>query len=409
MSSLPFLRSSNRFEIDDQLQEWMVSIRRHLHQHPELSYQERETAAYVQDRLAELGIPSKGGFGNTGVIAELGAAAGQARVGLRADMDALAVLEESGRPCRSMNPGVMHACGHDGHVAMLLGAAALLKRLEPLPGGVRLIFQPAEEHGNGAERLVREGVAAGLEAVFAGHIDTHFRTGVITVDQGLICAYADPFRVVIRGRGGHAARPHEAADAVVAAASLVMMVQTLISRGVDPNQAEVITIGTIQAGTAPNVIAAEALLRGTVRSTDQEVRRRTLEGLRRTVDAVARIHQVQAELIIEDGLPAVINSLSGTAAARAAALDAVGLENVVSQGNPSLGAEDFAFYQQVADGCLVRFGASRPPGAGPAHSSSFDFDENCLAIGARWYGTVALRWLEQGRKIPVLDEIQGPR
>jgi len=373
-----------------------VAIRRHLHQHPELSLHETRTAAYIQEKLAELEIPSVNGFGRTGVIALLGEAERTLPVvGLRADMDALPVTEETRLFFGSGTPGIMHACGHDGHVAMLLGAAVLLQRHGNIPGRVKLIFQPAEEHGNGADLLVKAGVLDDVGAVFAGHIDTHFQTGQITVDEGIICAFSDPFSVRIRGRGGHAARPHEATDAIVAASSLVMSVQTLISREVDPNRAAVITIGSFQGGTVNNVIAGEALLNGTMRTTDETTRDKTIRGLQRMVSALQGMYGVQAEIVFEPGLPAVVNSRRAAKIARAAARDTTPVDKVISQGLPSLGAEDFAFYQQRVDGCLVRFGGASSATAGPAHSSTFDFDEKCLEIGSRWLAHVAWRWLEQ--------------
>ncbi len=381
--------------VEDELFEWIVDIRRHIHQYPELSFKENKTAAFIQEKLVEIGLESRGGVCRTGVICTLGDAAPDGRpcVALRADMDALPVTEKTGLPYSSKKRGIMHACGHDGHVAMLLGAAALLKKQPSLPGKIVLIFQPAEEHGNGALKLVGEGVLDGVGAVFGGHIDTHYRTGQITVDHGLICAFTDPFTIKITGKGGHAARPHEAVDAIVAASSLVMASQTLISREVDPNKAEVLTIGSLQAGTAHNVIAGEALLKGTIRSTDEHTRLKTVEGLRRIVNAVAAMHGVTTELVFEEGLPAVINSRSAAEIARAAAWRVTSIENVISQGYPSLGGEDFAFYQQRTKGCLVRFGGGPGREVGPSHSGTFDFDEQCLRYGAAWLATVALEWL----------------
>ncbi len=379
--------------VDEGLFDWMVRIRRHLHTYPETSFEEHRTAAYVSEKLAEIGIESSVGHGGTGVIADIGEE-GRNCVALRADMDALPIDERNDIPYRSVHQGVMHACGHDGHVAMLLGAAALLKSGGPIPGRVRLIFQPAEEHGNGAARLVQEGVLDGVQAVFGGHIDTHFRTGEITVDEGLICAYADPFVVRVKGRGGHAARPHEGSDAVVAAATLVMIAQTLVSREVDPNKSQVITIGSFQAGTVNNVIAGEAVLQGTVRSTDEVYREKTICGLRRIVHSIETMYDVHTEILFEEGLPAVVNTARAAEIARAAAWDVTGVDKVISQGYPSLGGEDFSFYQQQIEGCLVRFGAMVPGGAGPAHSPTFEFDENCLRFGAAWLGSAALRWLQ---------------
>jgi amidohydrolase len=388
-------------QVEDNLYEWMVAIRRHIHQYPELSFKEQNTAAFIQDKLAEHGLESSAAVCKTGVTCTLGDnSSGGPCVALRADMDGLPILENTGVSYASRHRGVMHACGHDGHVAMLLGAAALLQRLPSLPGKIKLIFQPAEEHGNGASRVVDEGVVDDVGAVFSGHIDTHYQTGQITVDQGIICAFADPFYIKISGKGGHAARPHEAIDAVVAASSLVMMIQTLISREVDPNKAEVITIGSFQAGTAPNVIADVALLKGTVRSTDEDTRDKTKSGLRRIVDSIATMYGVKADLVFEEGLPAVINSQSSADIARAAAWKVTSVDNVISQGCPSLGGEDFAFYQKVTSGCLVRFGGWQE-GAGPSHSNTFDFDEKCLFYGSRWLAAVALEWLH--RSEPVVE------
>lgn len=384
------------FYVDQELHRWMVDIRRHLHTYPETSYNEHQTASFIRAKLSELGIDSSGGHGGTGVVAEIGAASGNC-VALRADMDALPVTEQTGLPFSSAHQGAMHACGHDGHVAMLLGAAALLQKNGTGGGRARLIFQPAEEHGNGAAKLVREGVLDGVQAIFGGHIDTHFKTGEITVDEGLICAYADPFMIKVTGRGGHAARPHEGSDAVVAAASLVMIAQTLVSREVDPNKSLVITIGSFQAGTVHNIIAGQAVLQGTVRSTDEEYREKTITGLRRVVHSIETMYDVHTEIVFEQGLPAVINSPAAAEIARAAAYDVTGVDKVISQGYPSLGGEDFSFYQSVTEGCLVRFGAMPEERVGPAHSPTFDFDENCLKFGAAWLCSAAWRWLHSGK------------
>ncbi|MGI9538466.1 MAG: M20 metallopeptidase family protein, partial [Desulfocapsaceae bacterium] len=383
------------------LEAWMVSIRRQLHKYPETSYDEFKSAAFIKEKLSELGIESTGGQGGTGVTANLGnGAVGAACVALRADMDALPIREQTGLAYSSVHEGIMHACGHDGHVAMLLGAAALLKKSFSGPGRIKLIFQPAEEHGNGAAQLVREGVLDGVQAVFGGHIDTHFKTGEITVDEGLICGYADPFQITIKGRGGHAARPHEGSDAVVAASSLVMIIQTLVSREVDPNKSQVITIGSFQAGTVHNVIAGEAVLKGTVRSTDEVYREKTICGLKRIVQSIETMYDVHAGIVFEQGLPAVVNSARATGIARSAAWDTTSVDKVISQGYPSLGGEDFSFYQHYVEGCLVRFGAMLPGPVGPAHSPTFDFDEKCLKYGAAWLAAAGWRWLNtNGRSV----------
>lgn len=400
-SSTHIHKNPPNFSVDHPLERWMIDIRRHLHKYPETSYDEFQSAEFIVAKLRELGIASNGGLGGTGVTAYIGnGAVVEGCVALRADMDALPIREQTGLDFSSVNEGVMHACGHDGHVAMLLGAAALLKQGFSGPGRIKLIFQPAEEHGNGAAQLIREGVLDGVQAVFGGHIDTHFRTGEITVDEGLICAFADPFQITIKGRGGHAARPHEGSDAVVAASSLVMIVQTLVSREVDPNKSQVITIGSFQSGTVHNVIAGEAVLKGTVRSTDEVSREKTLCGLKRIVQSIETMYDVHADIVFEHGLPAVINSTRATEIARTAAWDTTSVDKVISQGYPSLGGEDFSFYQHYVEGCLVRFGAMLPGSVGPAHSPAFDFDEKCLKYGATWLAGVGWRWLNtNGRQV----------
>lgn len=380
-------------DVSTELFEWMRSIRRYLHRHPEIGFREDKGARYIQDRLSELKIPFRGGVAGPGVVATLGStSAGGRHVALRADMDALPVQEKTGLPFASVNPGMMHACGHDGHVAMLLGAAALLNNSN-LNGRVDFLFQPAEETGRGAARMIKDGALEGVQAIFAGHIDTHFPTGYITVDLGVICAWADPFFIHIHGRSGHAARPHEAADAVVASASCISALQTLVSRETNPNHSAVVSIGLVRAGVAHNVIAEEAVLEGTLRATDPESRARTIAGIQRIAAGIAMLHGVETEVRFSDSLPAVVNGPVATDIARKAAVAVVGTKGVISQGSPSLGGEDFSFYQQHAEGCLVRFGAGLTGGAGPAHSATFDFDENVLPVGAAWLAAAALNWL----------------
>ncbi len=380
-----------------ELQAWMVAIRRHIHQNPELSSDEYTTAEYISGHLAKLGISCETGIGGTGIIAETGPKNAPCTVGLRADMDGLPIQEETGLNFSSKNAGVMHACGHDGHVAMLLGAARMLLATD-LPGRVRFIFQPAEESGNGAEKMIREGAIEGLSAIFSGHIDTHFDTGTITADEGIVCAYADPFVIHLRGSGGHAARPHECKDTLVAAAGLVTSLQSLVSREVDPNHSAVLTVGKIRAGEIHNIIADEAILEGTIRSTHPDARKNLLSGLRRMVEAVAGYYDVQSLLRFPDSLPAVINDCQGASIAKKAAVEVVSEEKVCSQGPSSLGGEDFAFYLQNITGCMVRFGAKPAAAAGPAHSSTFDFDERVLSTGAAWYASVAMHFFNETMK-----------
>lgn len=375
------------------LQQWIRDIRRHLHSYPELSFKEESTSAFIKSKLEEIGVSNIKTVEKTGVVAQLDSE-DDSRMGvaLRADMDALPVIEETGLSFSSLNHGIMHACGHDGHMAMLLGAAALLKR-NALAAPVKLLFQPGEERGNGAEKMVQNGVLENTAMIFGGHIDTHFSVGTFTIDEGIICAWADPFIIRLRGRSGHAARPHEAVDSIVAAANLVMSAQTLISRGVDPNRSAVVTIGSVDAGSAQNIIAQDAVLRGTVRCTHAETRKKTLTGLRRMVRTIGDMYEVDSSITFRDIVPAVENHSDAVALAIKAASCVNGVQRVTSQGPPSLGAEDFAFYQEEIPGCLIRYGAAKDETAGVSHSRTFDFHEDVLAMGAGWLAQVALTWL----------------
>ncbi len=370
----------------------MSNIRQTIHQNPELSCKEYETAIFISEKLDELGITSHSTTAGTGVVAEIGDLESSLTVGLRADMDALPVTEDTGLDFASENAGVMHACGHDGHVAILLGAASLLQKVE-FPGRIRLLFQPAEESGNGAKRMIAGGAIEELGAIFGGHIDTHYETGIITVDEGVICAFADPFVITLTGSSGHAARPHECKDAIVATAGLITSLQSLVSREIDPNHAAVLTVGRIRAGEIHNVIAGKSVIEGTIRSTNPDTRKTLIAGLQRMVTSSSDYYGVKAELQFPEGLPAVINDCKGVRIARKAALDVVLEKNVISQGPSSLGGEDFAYYLQNIEGCMVRFGAKVSDSTGPAHSPTFDFDEDVLSVAASWYAQVAMTFL----------------
>ena len=376
---------------DVKLIAWMREIRRHIHQNPELSFLEFDTARYVAGKLRELEIPFRQGVGRTGILAWLGDEKPNFPcIGLRADMDALPILEKTGLPFASSREGVMHACGHDGHVAMLLGAAALLKKCH-IPGRVVFLFQPAEEDEGGAREMVADGALEGMNRIFAGHIDRHFEVGELAVQPGLICAFTDEFRITIRGRGGHAAKPHETTDSIVVASLLVMSIQTLVSREVNPAFPSVITVGKISGGSAPNVIAEEAVLVGTIRTTHPDIREKVITGLKRMVLAMENLYNAEASMELKPGYPPVVNDLGATEFARRAALAVVGTDGVKGLPYPSLGGEDFSVYLQYIPGCMVRFGARRPDIVNAAaHSPRFDFDERVLPVGAEYLARVAL-------------------
>ena len=374
---------------DQQLFDRMVEIRRDLHRYPELAFEERRTAERVGAALDALGIPHRPVAG-TGVVADLPGPAGVSVVALRADLDALPVTEETGLPFASVHDGVMHACGHDGHTATLLGAAAYLQREETLPAPVRLIFQPAEETGTGAPSLIEAGILDGVGLIFGGHLDRLYAAGQMVVTTGPVNASTDEFVIELSGPGGHAARPHESVDPIVAGSHLVAALQTLVSRTVDPTRAAVVSVGQFHAGTAPNVLARRARLDGTMRAQHPDVRRQLIEALHRTAEATAAAHGVSVTVRVVTGTPPVVNAPQPTALAHEAAVRAVGPEQLASLATQNMGGEDFGFYVERTAGCYVRIGA-RPAGESfPAHSSKFQFDERALAVGAAYFYHVAL-------------------
>ena len=375
--------------VDAGLVDRIVAMRRDLHRHPELSWQEHQTAERISSALHELGIPHRRLLG-TGVIADLPCSDGLEAVALRADTDALPIQEETGLPFASVNDGVMHACGHDGHTSMLLGAAELLSRGGDLPAPVRLIFQPAEEQGAGAKALIEEGVLENVAVVFGGHLDRHFKTGTLVVAEGAASASTDYFTIRVTGHGGHAARPHETIDAVVVGSLIVTAIQTIVSREIDPSDPSIVTIGRFKAGQAPNAIAGQAELAGTIRAQSMRVREHLKESIRRVAEAIGQLHQAGLEIELEEGSPPVVNTPGATALAYEAATAVVGEKQVRRNWRVTMGGEDFANYLQEVPGCYIRIGA-RPAGdqGFPAHSSRFDFDEAALPIGASWMAEIA--------------------
>jgi amidohydrolase len=378
-------------EIDKDIFGRMVDIRRDLHRHPELSWHEERTAEVVCQILDECGIRYRRGLAKTGVVAELPGEIDGPVVALRADMDALPIQEETGLPFASQAAEVMHACGHDGHTSMLLGAAMQLVSESALPAPVRLIFQPAEETGLGAKAMIEDGALEHVAMIFGGHLDRHYPAGSVVVTDGAVNASSDAFHIDINGRGGHAARPHETIDAVVVGSLLVTAIQTIVSREVNPAHPSVISVGRFVAGSASNVIANRAELSGSIRAQDPEVRTHLKKSLRRIAASIGQLHGATVDIDISDGTPPLINKPPGTQIARAAATEAVGADQVKQLTIANMGGEDFSYYLEHVPGCYVRFGSEM---AGrdnyPAHSSKFDFDERALAAGAAYYRAVAL-------------------
>ena len=366
----------------------MVELRRRFHRFPELAFHELRTAATIIEELQRLEIPYSYEGEGSAVVGRLGDGLGPT-IALRADMDALPAEENTGLPFASEIPGRMHACGHDAHMSMLLGAAALLKA-EPPPGNVRLVFQPAEEDGGGARVVLRSGALEEVAAIFGAHVTHHHPTGEIMVKRGTVTAQSDNFTVRVRGAGGHGARPHETTDAVVIVGMLITALQTLVSRRANPVHPTVVTIGRVEAGTAHNVIAEHAVMEGTIRTTDREVRDHVITGLRRMVDAMSALHDAEVKLEVAEGYPPLVNHPRETEIARRAANRVVGAARVSEDAHPSMGSEDFAYYLERTPGAYVRIGARGPmQSMVPLHSPEFTIDEAALGIGARWFACVA--------------------
>jgi amidohydrolase len=372
----------------------MIQWRRTIHQWPELGFDLHRTAALVTDTLAELGIEARSGVGKTGVVAYLGDGNGPV-IGVRADMDALPILEENTVPYASRTPGKMHACGHDSHTAMLLGVATLLSR-RSFPGQVRLLFQPSEEGGydngvSGAPRMIEDGALDGVDAVIALHVYGTLETGQILVDDGVVGAAVDTFRADIIGRGGHGAYPHETLDPIWLTSQVLNALYAIPSRRISPLQPSVITVGAIRGGTADNVIPNSVHLEGTLRSFDSAVRDQLVQDVERAMQVV-RAFDGDYDLRIEHGYPPLVNDPAAAGWLRSVAGDLLGGQNV-DTGNVSMGAEDFAFMTQCAPGAMFALGV-KPPGGQPRylHTPTFDLDEDALPIGAAILAETALRY-----------------
>ncbi len=304
-------------------------------------------------------------------------------------MDALPITENTGLPFSSKNAGYMHSCGHDGHIAILIGAAHLLKE-DPPDGNVVFIFQPAEEGGGGAQHIIEAGVLDDVDMIFGGHIERHFKTGKIGIKEGIETSFTDALEIKVLGKGGHAARPHEAVDAVVIASLLVMSLQTIVSRSTDPLNPTVLTIGSLHSGTAYNVIADEATLRGTIRSIDDRNRRNVFKKIKKTAAALAELHDAEIIVDINEGYPPIVNPAEGVEIARSIAERMVGKNNVITLPNPSMGGEDFAYYLGRVPGCFVRLGGAKKGLDNIAsHSANYDFDEEVIRIGAVYMAALA--------------------
>jgi amidohydrolase len=365
----------------------VVAWRRHLHRHPEVSFSEHETSAWVAERLEGFGLAVERPT-ETSVLARLSSGRPGPTVALRADIDALPIHEESGVEFASERPGAMHACGHDGHTAMLLGAASRLVERGLPAGEVRFIFQHAEELApGGAREMVAAGVMEGVDLVYGCHLWTPLEYGKVAAMPGPFMAAADFFSLRITGRGGHAGLPHTAVDTIACAAELVGSLQHIVSRRIDPLEPAVVTIGSLHAGDAPNVIPGEAVLTGTTRSFDPGVRQRIPKLIDEIARGVCAAHGADHEIDFQFGYLPVVNEERATRLVR----EAIGPDLLVDI-DPIMGGDDFSAFQAEAPGCYAFIGAG---GAYPHHHPRFVIDERALATGTRLHVDVALRALEE--------------
>lgn len=392
---------STLLEKAQSLADQMITWRRQIHRHPELGFKEFKTAATVQQALTKLGIESRAGIAKTGVVGQIFGGPGPT-VALRADMDALPIQETNGTEFDSLTPGVMHACGHDAHTAMLLGAAALLKDLaeqEHLPGSVRLIFQPSEEAQDdegksGGMRMVEEGALQDVAAVFGLHVNPEKPVGTASTRPGPLLAAADTFKISLHGPGGHAASPHETIDTIALAGLLIQAIHQLVSRRLNPLESGVVTIGTIHGGTVDNIIPDRVVLTGTLRSFTQASRQVLFSELEKAARIVEPLG-AQVEISILPGYPPTINDEVATARMASAAQAILGQANI-SLAEPEMGAEDFSFLAQAAPGCFMLLGTHDPNWDGPAcqlHQPNTQISEAALPYGAAILAATALEWM----------------
>lgn len=370
-------------EVDEALAARVISLRRAIHRRPELGFEEHETAAIVERELDDLGIEHRR-LARTGVAGIVRGARPGHVCALRADMDALPIGERTGLPFASEVEGKMHACGHDAHTAMLLGAARVLAAMRPqLAGTVVLIFQPAEEGPGGARPMIDEGVldAPKVEAIAMLHVDPRLDVGTVGITPGPVNASTDEFYLTVRGKGGHGAYPHTAVDAIPAAAAIVLALQNIAARETDPLESVVVTVGTIRGGYRNNVIADEIDLSGTLRAHEPNIRDAVERRVRRIVDGIASAYNVQTELQIVHGYPPVVNDPQ--LAERFAQYLREHSRLTVARPAPTMGGEDFAYFAQRVPGVQVRLGV-RSEAAGaihPGHSAHFRIDEAALRVG----------------------------
>ncbi|MEQ2442804.1 amidohydrolase [Pseudoflavonifractor sp. CLA-AP-H29] len=374
---------------EQMLRDYVVGLRRAFHQEPELGLKEFETSRRVQEELSARSIPFHM-VGETGVVAEISGGRPGPTVLLRADMDALPIQEATGLPFASRVPGVMHACGHDAHTAMLLGAAALLwEEREALPGRVRLVFEPAEEFAGAGRALLEAGILDGVDTAFAVHVAPNLPCGAVSVQPGVRMSGCGFFSLTVRGKSGHGSAPHEGIDVIPAACAMVSALQTVVSREVSPRDFVVITVGTFHAGTAANILAGEAKLTGTIRYQNPALKEMLPAALERVLRGTAEAFRVTIDLKCGMGLSPVVNDAACSAVAERAAAGLLEAAELPM----GTGSDDFSYYTQRVPGVYAFLGTG---GDHPIHHECFTLDEDALAPGSRLYARYAEEYLRGG-------------
>lgn len=382
----------------DESMDRMVALRRHFHAHPEPSGNELQSSLHLYRLFDEMGLTVRMGPEGCGVIVESRNPNGGRRIALRADIDALRIEDQKQTPYRSTVPEVMHACGHDAHTATVFGALLALDRLEcdralPWPVTWRGIFQPAEESGDGAKAMMAAGALDDIAAILAAHVDPTRRAGTIGVKSGPLTASCDDMRITVRGRGGHAARPHESNDPIAAAAELVSTIYQFVPRATDSQDAVVVSFGQIHGGQNSNVIPEEVMLEGTVRTLNRDVREKTVAHIRTLADGIEQVTGAKLAIDFRRGSPSVQNDEQITKLVSQVAGELLGEKNVQSMTRPSMGSEDFAYYLEHVPGMMFRLGAAGNDDTWPGlHTPMFDVDERCLAVGAKIFARTVVEW-----------------
>ncbi len=369
----------------------MTAWRQDLHANPELSMQESRTSAMVREKLASFGVDEIiTGMATHGVVGVIRNGTSKRAIGLRADMDALPIHEETGLPYTSQNPGVMHACGHDGHTAMLLGAAKYLAETRNFDGTVYLIFQPAEEFEGGADKMVKDGLftRCPMERVYGLHNWPEAKTGTFLWRTGPVMAAVAFFDITITGRGSHGASPHQGVDPIVVSSHIVSALQTIVSRNIEPIEGGVVSVGSIAGGDAYNILPERVTMKGTARWYRPEVGDQIETGMQRLVNGVAESFGAKAELNFFRHAPATVNDADATALATEAALAVAGMDRVQPMRAPTMGGEDFAYMLEAKQGAYLMLGSGRSGDDPLLHHPRYDFNDEILPVGASWWAAM---------------------